>query len=59
MAEIPRENNFRSEKAFLMIKSDFIIIKYELNLGGKHWNAMDSSIIKDELYDVISLKIKQ
>ena len=29
MPEILREYNFRSEKSFLIIKSDFGIIKYE------------------------------
>ena len=41
MAEIRREYNFRSDKSFLTIKSDFGNIKYEFR--GKHRNKRNES----------------
>ena len=58
MAEIPRENNFRSEKQFLTIQKA-ILASLNTNSEDKHRNAVNRSLVKNELYDVISLKIEQ
>ena len=58
MVEIRREYNFRSEKSFLIIKQ-VILASLNTNSGGKHRNATNRSLVKDEFYYIISLKIEQ
>ena len=54
MAEIRRENNFRK---IIFDNKKVILASLNANSGGKHRNTMNHSLVKDELYDVISLKI--
>ena len=45
MAEICREYNFRSEKMIFDNKK-VILASLNANSGGKHWNAMNHSLVE-------------